>query len=94
VIDLSLSADEISLSFVACVSNSEVLRANLLASPCLGPDPLHEIIFVKNCPSAVEGLNIGLERAQHGWIVCMHQNVDLPQGWNQCLPQQLREDGL
>jgi hypothetical protein len=29
------------LTFVACVSDEEILRANLLASPCLGPGSVH-----------------------------------------------------
>ena len=52
------------LSFGSCVSNEEVLRANLLASPCLGPDSPHEVILVKNCPSAADGLNLGYRAGQ------------------------------
>ena len=47
--------------------------------------------MVKNCPSAADGLNRGLERARHEWVVCVHQDVVLPEGWDRCLAQQLRE---
>ena len=79
------------LSFVSCVLNEEVLRANLLGSPCLGPDLSHETILIKNCPSAATGLNLAIERAEHGWVVFVHQDVCLPEGWDRLLASQLRE---
>src|SRR5271167_42835 len=83
--------DDLPLSILTCLSNSEVFRANLLASPCPGLSTIHEVIAVANCPSAAEGLNIGLERAKHAWVLCIHQDVFLPAGWDACLAQQLRE---
>jgi hypothetical protein len=71
--------DELPLSILKCVSNIEVFRANLLASPCLGRSTIHEVIAVANCSSAAEGLNIGLDRAKHGWVLCF-QDVFLPAG--------------
>ena len=79
------------LSFVVCVSDDEVLQANLLASPCLLPGTPHEVILIKNCPSAADGLNLGLERANSRWIVLLHQDVFLPEGWDRRLVQQLQE---
>jgi len=49
------------------------------------------LILVKNCPSAAAGLNIGLEQAKHEWIVCVHQDVYLPEGWDRWLARQIRE---
>ncbi|MFI5386262.1 MAG: hypothetical protein ACHQ50_09090, partial [Fimbriimonadales bacterium] len=89
--DPILPTDEIPLSFVACVSNGAVLQANLLASPCLGPNSPHEVILVKNCSCAADGLNIGLERAKNEQIVCVHQDVYLPEGWDRRLARQIRE---
>jgi hypothetical protein len=79
------------LTFVTCVSNGEVLCANLLASPFLGVDSPHEVILVKNCPSAADGLNRGLGRARHEWVVCVHQDVFLPEGWDRRVVEQLRK---
>jgi len=79
------------MTFVACVSDDAILGANLLASPCLEPGSRHEVVLVKNCPSAAAGLNIGLEQAKHEWIVCVHQDVYLPRGWDRRLARQLRE---
>jgi hypothetical protein len=57
----------------------------------VGPSSPHEIILVENCPSAASGLNIGLERAQHDWVVCLHQDVYLPPGWDRTLASQIHE---
>ncbi len=63
------------VTFVACVSDEEILRANLLASACLMPGSVHEVILIKNGPSAADGLNIGIARARHELVVCLHQDV-------------------
>jgi hypothetical protein len=67
------------------------LTANVLASPCLHQGCPHEVTVIKNCPSAGAGLNRGLERARHEWVVCIHQDVVLGDGWDRCVAQQLRE---
>jgi Glycosyltransferase like family len=77
------------LTFVACVSDEVTLRANLLASACLQPGTVHEVILIKNCRSAADGLNLGITRARHEFVVCLHQDVRLPPGWDQRLIQQL-----
>ena len=77
------------LSFVACVSDDELLQSNLLASPCLSHDSSHEVFLVKSCNSAADGLNLGVSRAKGGWIVCVHQDVALPAGWDHKLVEQL-----
>jgi hypothetical protein len=78
-------------SFAACVSNDVVLGTNLLASPCLAPDSAHHVLLIKNCPSAADGLNIGIGRAENEWVVLVHQDVLLPVGWDRCVAQQLQE---
>ena len=83
--------DQLALSFVVCVSDREALQTNLLSSPCLQPGSVHEVIAIENCPSAADGLNLGLERAQHGWVACVHQDVCLPAGWDQMLASQIGE---
>jgi hypothetical protein len=77
------------LTFVACVSDEEILRANLLASACLQPGSPHELILIRNCGSAADGLNLGIARARHEFVVCLHQDVHLPPGWDRRLMQQL-----
>jgi Glycosyltransferase like family len=77
------------LSFVACVSNYGVLGSTLLASPCLKPGSPHQVTLLNNAQSAADGLNLGIERASHPWVVCLHQDVFLPRGWDQQLHLQL-----
>ena len=78
------------LSFVVCLSDDALLQANLLASPCLGPGSPHEVIAIRNAPSAADGLNMGLERAKNEWVVYVHQDVFLPRGWDRLLALQYR----
>jgi SAM-dependent methyltransferase len=77
------------LTFVACVCDEPLARDNLLASPCLGPGTPHEVLLARGCRSAAEGLNVGLARARHRLVVCVHQDVYLPRGWPARLRQQL-----
>ena len=63
------------------------LRANLLASPCLSA---HEVIAIRNAPSAAAGLNMGIARAKHELVVCVHQDVFLPSGWDRLMRNQYR----
>jgi Glycosyl transferase family 2 len=85
------SAARFPLSFVVCVSDPEILGANLRASPCLSSGSPHEVISVRNAPNAAAGLNLGLERAKNEWVVCVHQDVYLPRGWDRRLVDQLDE---
>jgi hypothetical protein len=91
MIDVSSPNKLLRLSFVTCVSNDEVYRSNFLASACLGPDPGRERIAVTNCPSAGDGLNAGLESATSHWVVCVHQDVILNDGWEIQVSRQLCE---
>jgi hypothetical protein len=87
-----LGSDDLpALSFVICLSSPETLRANLLASPCLRPGTPHQVITIEGCPSAAHGLNAGFHQARHELLVCVHQDVYLPEGWDRCLAQQNRE---
>jgi hypothetical protein len=79
------------LSFVACASNAVTLRTNLLASPCLAPESALQVVAVRNCPSAADGLNVGIARAETEWVACVHQDVWLPAGWDRSVIEQLRE---
>ena len=79
------------LSFVTCASNDATLRTNLLASPCLTPDLAHQVVAIRNCPSAADGLNIGIARSETEWVVGVHQDVWLPAGWDRCIAEQLDE---
>jgi hypothetical protein len=86
-----MTASTSPLSFVTCASNDVTLRTNLLASPCLALDSANHVFAVRNCPSAADGLNIGITRSETDWVVCVHQDVWLPAGWDRCVAEQLDE---
>lgn len=72
----------VKLSFVVCVSDTEVLAANLMRSPCLTNGSTHQLIFVHGCRNAAEGFNRGMTLAGGDIIVFVHQDVFLPSGWD------------
>jgi hypothetical protein len=76
------------ISFAVCVSDEAILEANLLASPCLTDGSSHEVFLARDCPSAADGLNEGLRKARHDVIVFVHQDVQLPAGWDEHFWQQ------
>jgi hypothetical protein len=77
------------VSFLTCVSDGSTLESNLLRSRCLIDGSPNEVVAITNCPSAAAGLNIGIERAEHELVVCVHEDVYLPTGWDRCVMQQL-----
>lgn len=70
------------LSFVVCVSDPEILAANLMRSPCLTSVSAHQLILVHGCRNAAEGFNRGISMAIGEIIVFVHQDVFLPVGWD------------
>src|SRR5262249_54502863 len=71
-------------------SDESLLCANLLRSPCLEPGSPHELLLFHGASSAAEVLNRGLEQATHEVVVCVHQDVYLPRGWDRRFWQQWR----
>jgi len=71
------------LSFVVCVSDTAILEANLMQSPCLCPESTHQLICVHGCRSAAEGFDQGMALASGDIIVFVHQDVFLPAGWDE-----------
>ena len=61
-------------------------RLNLFSA-----EPALQVVAIRNCPSAADGLNIGIARAETEWVVCVHQDVWLPEGWDRCVLEQLNE---
>lgn len=80
--------DETPITFVVCVNDEAQLEANLLASPCLRPPSVHEVLVFRGCASAAEGLNAGIAQARHDTVVMLHQDVYLPAGWPRRLAAQ------
>ena len=78
-------------TFLSCISDDELLNSNLLASPCLAAGSGHDVILVKSCTAGADGLSLGIRRAKNDWVVCLHQDVFLPEGWDLQLARQLEE---
>ena len=88
---LGASAGGVPLSFVVGVSDDNILRNNLLASPCIAADGSpHQVILVCDGLNVIAKLNLGLEQAENEWVVCMHQDVWLPADWDLMLTQQIQ----
>lgn len=70
------------LTFVSCVNRPEVAQRCLLASPCLQPEQGHQLILASGMTSAGQGAQWGARLARHHWMVLLHQDVYLPEGWD------------
>jgi hypothetical protein len=78
----------IQLHFVTCASSLAVLGQRLLASPCLAPGG-HAVAVYFNATSAAQGFNAALAAElaagappRTSWLVWLHQDVFLPEGWD------------
>ncbi len=68
------------LAFVACVNDRETLGRCLLASPCLAPGQQVLSLF-EGAASAAQAFNAALAYGDSEWLVYVHQDVFLPEGW-------------
>jgi SAM-dependent methyltransferase len=82
---------ETPLTFVVCVNDDAQLQNCLLRSPCLQPGTPHQVIEVREASSAAEGLNHGLDLAEHDIVILLHQDVYLPSGWTRRFLAQYRQ---
>lgn len=67
--------------FSTCVANERALETNLLASPDLKPNEDHKFFFWRGASSAAAGHNLALAQTHCDWVICVHEDVYLPQGW-------------
>lgn len=77
--------------FVSAVSSFDVVRARLLASPCMaaGQRPL---VLRWNAPSAAQVFNPVMDaRPAQEWVVWVHQDVVLPEGWDTLFAQAIAQ---
>lgn len=69
---------------VAAVNRPDILAQTLAASPALAADPARLTVMADQ-PSAAIAYNRGLDATQADYVVFAHQDVYLPQGWDQTL---------
>lgn len=80
----------IQLELLTCVSNIDVLKQRLAASPCLQHGNLAWSTHF-NCQSAAQAFNRMIETTPAQWLVWVHQDVYLPIGWEHQMNQALNE---
>lgn len=71
------------LSFVVCANDAQILSACLMNSPCIAPGLGHQLIVATGASSAADGFFWGRRFACHDWMVLVHQDVFLPEGWDE-----------
>lgn len=86
-----LLGSELPITFVVAVNNLEVLKRNLLASPCLQGETGHQILVQENYGSAAAAYNEGLRKAVNNVVVFLHQDLFLPRAWLAQLEKGLRQ---
>jgi hypothetical protein len=70
-----------SVSFVAAVSDREILQNALLASPFLKGEHRHELIMQDNWTSAAKAYNAAITQSSNDLIVFAHQDIFFPAQW-------------
>ncbi len=69
------------VTFVVAVNSRDVLRQNLLASPCLRGSHAHQVILLEGFTSAAQAYNSALNDCVNDIVVFVHQDVYLPGAW-------------
>lgn len=81
------------LIFVTCVSKLAVFEQRLMASPCLQGGG-RRLVAHHNTPSAADAFNSVMAELHHEdakpWVVWVHQDVYLPEGWDTRFLQRLK----
>lgn len=70
-----------SITFVAAVNDREVLRRNLLASPCLRNPHSHQVIVQEGFSSASKAYNDAIAKAENDLVILVHQDMWFPDAW-------------
>jgi hypothetical protein len=65
------------VSFVTCVNDWEVYNSHIIKSL----EGEYDAITSFNPPSAAKGLNEGIRKAKNDFVVCIHQDVFLSEGF-------------
>ncbi|MBK6594307.1 MAG: hypothetical protein IPG23_17305 [Burkholderiales bacterium] len=84
---------EIELSFVTCVSSTDVLNRRLLSSPCFS-ERRTPLVAYFNAESAAFAFNSSVEANSscrpEQWLVWVHEDVFLPSNWDTVFKEKLQ----
>lgn len=86
---LKSSSDLPTLSFITGVSRLDVLQKHLARSPCFAAHGA-SLTACLNAPSAAQAFNAAVLTCQTDWLVWVHQDVFLPEGWEKRFAEQLQ----
>ncbi|HUL00710.1 MAG TPA: glycosyltransferase [Nitrospirota bacterium] len=78
-----------SISFVIAVNDEKVYQENVLISPVFRFGHHHEILVKRGYSSAGEAYNDAISAASNDLVVFMHQDIYLPDGWDQKLQYEI-----
>lgn len=77
--------------FVSAVSSFDTVRERLLQSPCLAPGR-RPLVLRWNAASAAQAFNSVMDACpSQEWVVWVHQDVVLPEGWDGLFLQALEQ---
>lgn len=76
---------------VVAVNNDEIVKENLLSSPCFRTVKRHEFILQRGFPSAALAYNDAIARASNDLLVLVHQDMILPVEWLQQVTDSLEQ---
>lgn len=77
------------LSFITGVSRLDVLQKHLARSPCFKTNGAG-LTACLNASSAAQAFNAAVMTCRADWLVWVHQDVYLPEGWETTFAQQLQ----
>ncbi|WP_130470536.1 glycosyltransferase [Candidatus Magnetaquicoccus inordinatus] len=79
------------ISFVVAVNNKRIFNDYLLSSPVLQKGHPHQLIPILEPRTAADAIATGLHYAVNDFIVYLHQDVYLPEGWDRMFCHKVRQ---
>jgi SAM-dependent methyltransferase len=70
------------ISFIVPTNDRRQLGDNFACSPIFKGSHPHQLILLENQTSAAQAMETGMSRAQHDFVVYLHQDVYLPERWD------------
>jgi SAM-dependent methyltransferase len=70
------------ISFIVPTNDRRTLGDNFACSPIFRGNHPHQLILLENQASAAQAMTSGISRAEHDFVVYLHQDVYLPERWD------------
>jgi Glycosyltransferase like family len=69
------------LTFAVAANNKQVLKQNLMLSPCFHRSEIDRLLVQQSFASAAEAYNDALEKSSNDLMIFAHQDIYLPDSW-------------